>query len=286
MRRRCFGLFFQIATILFWAGISLSSAQTPPEAYVEVAKQAAAALKARDLDTAIRLYTEAIDIFPKIDAFTPKSKPRLATDRDAEINEYSGLDRLYRERVWAYWDKKDADRAEADANASLIVIQKQIERNAGLAGRLRSGVDLAAEKKNGNPNSYNSMLIKAAFSFGVIKMQCTAVFDIYRMDALIERMSPPRAIMAKQSVADNIVILRDKCRAAQYGEAEAFSTVVVETGNRTYFFTAQKVANELVVAFPSDAESYRVRARVNRYLGNERQALADEQKVTEMSGKK
>ncbi len=48
--------------------------QQTPEPYRESLVCAVAAMKAQDFEAAVKLYTDAINLFPKIDAYTPKSK--------------------------------------------------------------------------------------------------------------------------------------------------------------------------------------------------------------------
>lgn len=267
--------------------VSTEYGQRTPEVYRTAQGKAVAAMKERDFGSAIKLYAEAIDLVPKLDEFTPKIKTAESSEGNLAPGEYRGLDTLYLGRFWAYLGKNETELAQADLNRSLIVLNLELGRDFEKAKSLRSAVKIEIEKKIENPNSHNSDLIKAGFLFNGIKWSCSRIYSRYTYSPKID-FGPtiPQRFLSNESVLKLLAEIGKHCEAAQFGEAEAFVSSMIDLQNRSHNFVGLKLANELVAGFPKKIESYQVRAKVNRFLGNEQQASFDEQKVRELRDRK
>lgn len=136
-------------------------------------------MKERDFGLAITFYAEAIDLFPKLDAFTPKNKTPEPSEGNLASGEYRGLDILYLRRFWAYLGKNETELAQADLNRSLVVLNLELGRDFERAKSLRSAVRIEVEGKIENPHAHNSDLIKAGFLFGGIGWSCSRIKSRY-----------------------------------------------------------------------------------------------------------
>lgn len=261
----------------------VAHAQGPVDPFRVKQKEAVEYLKKKDYDTALRLYSEAIELFPKTDEFTPKLKTPLASEGNLSPGEYRGLDALYMGRFWVYLGKNETELAQADLNRSLIVLDTEKKREYKRARSLRSSVSLERERKIENPHSHNSELIRSAFLFNVIGQSCSRGRSKYTY-SLKKDFGPtiPEKFLLDKTAASLLLQLGKTCEAARFGEAEAFATSAIELNNRSHAFNTLKLANELVQSYPQNGEAYRLRSKVNRFLGNEQQAILDDQKVREL----
>jgi len=271
-------------TVVFLFTFSIIAyGQRSPEPYRVKQNEAVAALKERDFESAIRLYSHAIDLFPKLDAFTPKRKIPEPAEGNLAPGEYRGLDSLYLGRFWAYLGKHETESAQADLNRSLTVLDLELKREYERAKTLRSSVKIDVEKKIESPNSHNSDLIKAGFLFGGIGWSCLRIKSRYTYSPKRDFGGTiPEKFLKDETAVKLLNEIRSTCEAAQFGKAEVYMVSMIELRIRSHNFAALQLANELVRDYPTNIESYRLRSKVNRFLGNEEQALFDEQKVKDL----
>jgi tetratricopeptide (TPR) repeat protein len=147
----------EIFGLLFIALTAVSSyAQVPKDPYLQVAHRAELARREGDYDTAIKFYTEAIDLFPKIDAFTPKNrKINLGNGKFLETP-YTGLDGLYLSHAKAYLQKRNFEAAKEDYVNTLTIIKYEVTKNLDKAKKYRDSVDISKAKKIGLASSHDS----------------------------------------------------------------------------------------------------------------------------------
>lgn len=271
------------AFVIFWLTGPVYG-QMPEPARL-AAERAAAAMRTGDFDAAIRHYTEAIDLFPKTDAFTPKSRVPDTAQGAFASDEYRGLDILYFGRFSAHLRKKDLTSAETDLQNSLVVVVGEVTRDLARARSRRSNVDLAAERKIDQPNSHNSELMRAASLFVNIDYRLSSIRARYSSDWRSEK-TIPKELTSKEPFVKLLDEIRKAREAAQFGKAEAYVVSAVDVLDRSNNFWALKYANEVVVAYPGNIEAYGLRAKVHRFLGNEQPALEDERRIEQIKGQK
>ncbi len=275
---------FSLALVPLLLTVSAGFGQISVEAFRLKQREAAASVKKGDLEAALRLYSEAIEVFPKSDDFTPLPRVPAPEEGNLAPREFRGLDILYLSRFWVHLAKKDDDLAQADLNRSLIVLSKEKKREVADARLSRSTIDLERERKIENPNSFNSELIKAGFMFNVIGQSCNRIRSTYIYNPKKDYgPSIPERFLKDRVVVDLLSDLDKTCESARFGEAEVYATSAIELSNRERSFQALKLANELVQRYPRNADAFRLRAKVNRFMLNDHQALLDEQKAKELS---
>lgn len=262
--------------ICFLASVAI--AQTAREPFAIKQLQAEEASAKKDFDAAIRLYTEAIELFPKLNEVTPEFRDSTKT---AASLRYESLHRLYLGRFWAYLRNGLEKEAQADVTRSLIVLNEKIDRSLKEGRSLRKKVDLEAERRLDRPSSHNSILLAAGTVFFGVSSTCRTVRSIYRDDPRLSN-SVPRRFLLDEKIVNTLAAIDAPCQEARFGRAEVAATAMIEVQNRSQNFIALSLANELVFDFPKNADAYRLRARVNRYLGDERQALTDEEKANDL----
>ncbi len=275
-----------IYVLLFIALTAFSGyAQTAKEPYQQAAERAASAMRQGNFEAAIEFYTEAIALFPKIDAFTPQNKKiKLAGGKFTETP-YIGLDGFYLARALAHLQKRDLEKAENDYGNALTVLKFEITKNLNQAKNHRADVDIKKEKQNGYVSVWNSDLVRAAFAYGSVLQTYEKAkhFNYKRREnyANLKIQLPPD----KQNIKgfDEIIKYQE---AALYGKAEAYATSMIKVENKGHSFWALKSSDELIAAFPNNIEAYRLRAKVNRHWSRDAAALADEQKAEELSRQK
>jgi len=275
-----------IFVLLFIALTALSGlAQAAKEPYQQAAERAALTMRQGNFDAAIQYYTEAINHFPKIDAFTPQNKKIKLADGKFTETPYIGLDGFYLARAKAQLHKRDFKEAENDYVNALTVLKYEITKNLSKAKNHRTNVDIKKEKKNGYVSVWNSDLVRAAFSYSAALQSCEkAKYSNNRRrrdyaDLRIQ-LSP-----SEQNISGFGEIIKHQ-ENALFGKAEAYATSMIEIENKGHSFWALKSSDELIAAFPNNIEAYQLRAKVNRYWGRDAAALADEQKAKELSGQK
>lgn len=140
-------------------------AQTVKEPFQQVAARAALAMRQENFDEAVGFYTEAISLFPKIDAFTPQNIKIKLSDGKFTETPYVGLDGFYLARAKAHLNKRAFKEAENDYVNALTVLKYEITKNLSKAKNHRAEVDIKKEKKNGYVSVWNSDLVRAAFAY-------------------------------------------------------------------------------------------------------------------------
>ena len=260
-------------------------AQQTKEPYAEASQRAAAAMNRGDYGAAVELYTEAINLFPKIDAYTPKNKKLKLSGGETLETPYTGLESLYWSRARAYLMKRNLNEAEIDYASAMTVLKYEIAKNIDKAKSLRRNADIKKERENGRSDIYNSSLARAAFDFShALQAYDKAKYLNQKRQKFYWELKIPLAPAEKNIKGfDEILKYQEE---AYFGKAEAQATLMIEVENRAYAFWALKSADELIAAFPDNVEAYRLRARVNRHWGREAAALADEQKAGELSAPK
>lgn len=267
--------------LIGWTGVF---GQTSADLFRIKQNEGTDAFKKKDFDRALVLYSEAIDSFPKADAFTPLPKESTPGEDRLAPPEFRGLENLYLARFWVHLAKNDSDSAQADLNRSLIVLDKEKKRELDRARSLRSSVNLEIERKIPDPSSHNSDLIRAGFMFNIIGQSCSRIRNSYTYKPKKD-FGPtiPQRFLSDKDAASLLSAIEKTCETAKLGEAESFTMSAIELNNRARTFQALKLANELVQRYPQNVEAYRLRSKVNRAMGNEQQALHDDQKVKDLS---
>lgn len=258
-------------------------AQRAKEPYAEASQRAAAAMNRGDYGAAVELYTEAINLFPKIDAYTPKNKKLKLSGGGTLETPYTGLEALYWSRARAYLIKRNLNEAEIDYAGAMTVLKYEIAKNIDKAKSLRRNADIKKERENGHSDIYNSSLARTAFDFGVAMQACDKAK--YLNQKRIRFYQELKIPLAEKNIKGFDEVLKYQ-EEAYFGKAEAQATLMIEVENRAYAFWALKSSDELIAAFPDNVEAYRLRAKVNRHWGREAAALADEQKAEELSAQK
>lgn len=260
-------------------------AQEPKEPFQAAWEQANLALRRSDFDTAVKLYSQAISLFPKIDSFTPKNKMlKLADGRKIE-SPYYGLESLYFGRAQAYLRKREPEQAENDFASSLMVLKVEIAKRIDKAKTQRSNVNLKKEKESPYNSLDNSDLAKTAFSYsGALQTSDKASYFNGKRRRYYQELNIPLP-QDKQDIGvfNEIVKLRED---AFFGTAEAYTTLMLEVGNKNYAFLALKWLNEFIAAFPNNVKAYELRAKVHAQIGNREYALADQKKINELTPQK
>jgi hypothetical protein len=260
-------------------------AQETKEPYLEAAQRAGEAMRKGDLSAAIELYTEAVNLFPKNDAYTPKNRKIKLADGKFIETPYTGLESLYWSRGAVYLSRRNMKEAEIDFANALTVLKYDTAKNIEKAKSLRRRADIKKERENGRSTIYNSDLARSAFDFGVALDTCRkAKYFNQKRRRFYQELKMPLA-PEEQNIRgfDEIVKYEE---AAIFGRTEAQATLMIEVENKAYAFWALKSANEFIAAFPGNVEAYRLRARINRYSGREADAAADDQKAGQLSGQK
>lgn len=262
-------------------------AQGAKEPYLQAVQFAGQAMRQKDYDAAIKFYTEAIDLFPKVDAFTPKNKKIKLANGEFEEIPYEGLDSLYSARAKAYLQKDNLDAAEADYMNSLTVIKYKIVGSLENAKKYREDVDISKEKKIGIAGWHNSDLVRAVYAFETVlqltqKAKWLSYENEIHSNLTIRRLKPTAKTRILAFIEEIIKFNED----AHLGKTEAYATSMIEVGNKAHNFSALKSADDYVAAFPNSIKAYRLRAKIYRHWGREAEALADEQKIKELSGQK
>lgn len=275
---------FSLALVTLLICVSAGFSQINVEVSRVKQEEAAASFKKGDLEAALRLYSEAIEVFPKSDDFTPLPRVPAPEEGNLAPREFRGLDMLYLSRFRVHLARNDDDLAQADLNRSLIVLSKEKKREVAEAQLGRSRIDLERERKIENPNFFNSELIKAGFMFNIIGQSCNRIRSTYTYNPKDDyRRSIPERFLKDRAVVDLLSDLDKTCESARFGEAEVYATSAIELRNRERSFQALKLANELVQRYPRNADAFRLRAKVNRFMLNDQQAVRDEQKAEELS---
>ena len=253
-------------------------AQAAREPYAIKQSQAREAVLKKDFESAIRLYSEAIVLFPKFDEYTPQPNGPGAPD---VLHRYDDLRDLYLGRFRAYLHKGLEMEAQADLTRSLIVIKAKIDRSLNEGKALYSKVDIDAERRIKRPSVHNSTLLEAGSVFSIVVSTCRTVRSIYRDDPRLVNSIPKRFLLDERDV-NALASIDATCQEARFARANVAATAMIDVQNRSQNFIALSLANELVIDFPNNADAYRLRARVNKYLGDEKQSTADEEKANEL----
>jgi tetratricopeptide (TPR) repeat protein len=269
----------------FHVSAQKSQQQPPKEPYLEAARRAGEAMRRGDFSAAVELYTEAVNLFPKIDAYTPKSKKLELTGGGFVEAPYTGLDGLYASRARAYLLRRNFAEAGNDYANALTVLKYEITKNIEKAKNLRRTADIKKERENAHSTIYNSNLARAAFDFSVALQACDRARHLNQSRIRFYAESGMPLAPEERNIRgfDQIVKYKEE---ALFGKAEAEATLMIEVENREYAFPALKSSEELIAAFPGSVEGYRLRARVYRRWGREAEALADEQRAGELSAQK
>lgn len=276
------GVFFLLLVAL--AAFSVSALQTK-EPYLELSRRAAEAMKRADYSAAVELYTEAINLFPKVDAYTPKNKKLKLSDGKTLETLYTGLEALYWSRAGAHLMKGSRNEADIDYANAMTVIKYEISKNIDKAKSLRRNADIKKERENGHSDIFNSSLARSAFDFGIALQACDkAKYLNQKRENFYRELKIPLPPAEKDIKGfDEVLKYQEE---AYFGKAEAQATLMIEVENRAFAFWALKSTNELIAAFPNNVEAYRLRARVNRHWGRDAAAQADEEKAGELSAPK
>jgi tetratricopeptide (TPR) repeat protein len=276
----------KIFALLFAATTAVSVlAQQPKEPYLEAAERAALAMRERDFDAAIRFYTEAIDLFPKINAYVPKNRVIKLADGKFTENPYTGLDTFYASRAVARLNKRELKAAENDYADALKVLKHEIKKNLDKANNSRGSADIKKESKIGLAHHQNSDLMRAVFSFSGALTACEKAVWLNRKRKENYRDLRIPLSMDEQNIAGFDEIVKDKEKSL-FGRAEAYAVSAIEAENKAHSFWALKYADELVAAFPNNIEAYRLRAKVNRHWKRDEAALADDRKAADLSSQR
>jgi len=280
------GIINGIFVLLFIALTTFSSlAQQPKEPFQQVWERASMAMRQKEYDAAVLLYTEAINLFPEIDAYTPKNEKLNSSKGKFIETPYTGLQALYLGRAKAYSNKGNLEEAENDYSNAFNVIRSKITKRLNEAKSERGRVNIKKEKKSAYHRVDDSNLFRAARHFMNVLQICEeAKYVNYQRERDYWELRI-KLLPSEQNVIgfDDVAIYK---KEAFFGQAEALATLLIEVGTKEHSFITLKSANELVAAFPSNIEAYWLRAKVNRQLGRDEFALADEQKVKELSGQK
>lgn len=257
-------------------------AQQPKEPYLEAAERAASAMRQRDFDAAIRFYTEAIDLFPKINAHIPKNRVIKLADGKITETPYIGLDAFYASRALAHLNKSELKAAENDYADALKVLKYEITKNLDSASASRNAADIKKESKIGLAHHQNSDLMRAVFSFDGALAACEKAVWLNRKRKENYRQLKIPLSVDEQNIPGFDEIVKNKEKSL-FGRAEAYAVSAIEAENKAHSFWALKFADELVAAFPSNIEAYRLRAKVNRHWKRNDAALADERQAASLS---
>ncbi len=262
-----------------------SLAQTIKEPYQQAAESAALAMRQGNFDEAIKFYTEAIKLFPKVDDFTPQNRKINLSDGKFTETPYIGLEGFYFARANAFLHKHNIKESENDYKNAMTVLEYEITKNLNKAKKYLTEADIRKEKALGSANSWNSDLVRAVFAYEVVSRACekAQAFN-YRRRENYARLKIPLSA-DEQNISEFDEIIKNR-KTALYGKAETYAISMIEVGNKAHSFWALKSSNELITAFPDYAEAYRLRAKVNRYWNREAAAVADEQKAEEFDKQK
>lgn len=281
-----FKIINSIFGLLFIALTTISNyAQEPKELYVRAYQRAARAMHDGDIDAAIKFYTQAINIWEKIEAFTSKNEKIKVADGRCLETTYTSLEPVHFGRAKAYLQKGNLEAAEEDYMFSLIFTKNKIVKNLDEANKNRDCADINKEKKPGFDNTGNSFLMRAASIFNYVlhltnpERWLTFKNEEYKTILRMKTSTQNRIF----SLFDEIIKHHEE---AHFGKTEAYVASMSKAGNKANNFEALNSANNYVVAFPESIRAYRLRAKIYRHLGYEQAALADEQKAGELSGQK
>jgi tetratricopeptide (TPR) repeat protein len=264
---------------------NLGLAQEPKERFQQMGEKAWAAFQQKDFSATVELFTEAINLFPKLDAFTPKNKKLYAGNGKFIETPYVGLESFYWLRGIAYLNKGNIEQAENDFANALNVVKTEYSKKLAEAKSFRNSADIKKEKSLPYNSFDNSNLFKAATSF----QRALPICEKAKRLNLGRKLNYEKLSITIPLNLPNISGFEEIASCGEeslFGSAEAYTTLVKEVGNVNHTFMALKTLNEFIAAYPDNIKAYQLRAKIHSQMGRMDFAAADEKKIKELSVQK